>query len=106
MVQSATRVDQVLFSQRDRLISLLAEELRGSKAHKAPFLIPTRLKELDRFFQQAYGYFNQPAQAQVAVSNASEWLLDNFHIIEQAERIDDRIHLRHARLHGVERLHG
>ncbi|MGE5642253.1 MAG: cellobiose phosphorylase, partial [Byssovorax cruenta] len=87
MVQSATRVDQVLFSQRDHLISQLAEELRGSKARKTPFLIPARLKELDRFFQHAYSYFNQPTQAQIAVSNASEWLLDNFHIMEQAVRV-------------------
>src|SRR5215217_7223466 len=84
MVQTATRVDPVLFSRRDHFISLLAEELKESKAFKTPFPIPSRLKELNSFFQQAYCYFNQPAQAQVAVSSTSEWLLDNFHVIEQA----------------------
>ncbi|HSJ86377.1 MAG TPA: hypothetical protein VK909_04140, partial [Anaerolineales bacterium] len=84
MVQTATRVDPVLLSPRDHLISRLAEELKESKPHKTPFPLPARLKELGVFFQQAYNYFNQPTQAQVAVSSTSEWLLDNFHVIEQA----------------------
>ena len=92
MVQTATRVDPVLLSPRDHLISRLAEELKESKPQKTPFPLPARLKELGVFFQQAYNYFNQPTQAQVAVSSTSEWLLDNFHVIEQAIHVvqDDR----------------
>src|ERR1041384_8215958 len=87
MVQTATRLDQNTLSLNDTSPSQLAEALRNSKPWKTQFPIPGRLKELKQFFQSAYNYFDQASQTQVAVSNASEWLLDNFYIIEQAIQV-------------------
>src|SRR6185369_934426 len=87
MVQTAARLDQTILPSNDTLASQLAEELANSKPQKTTFPIPTRLKELKQFFQSAYNFFDQAAKTQVAVSNASEWLLDNFYIIEQAMQV-------------------
>src|SRR6266498_1294886 len=87
MVQTASRLDQNIPSQNETFVSQLAAELRESKPRKNSFLLPTRLKELKQFFQTAYDYFDQATKTQVAVSNASEWLLDNFYVIEQALRV-------------------
>ena len=46
-----------------------------------------RLKNLKEFFQAAYNHFEDSAKNQTAVSNASEWLLDNFYVIEQAIQV-------------------
>src|SRR6266487_441820 len=87
MVQTATRLDQNIPSQNETFASQLAAELRDSKPRKNSFPIPARLKELNQFLQTAYNYFDQATKTQVAVSNASEWLLDNFYVIEQALRV-------------------
>ncbi len=87
MVQTATRLDPNIPSQNDTFASQLAAELRDSKPRKNLFPVPARLKELKQFFQTAYSYFDQATKTQVTVSNASEWLLDNFYVIEQALRV-------------------
>ena len=84
MVQTATRIEQTLPSQNDVLASQLAEELKASKPRKDSFPIPSRLKKLKQFFQNAYKHFDQAAKTQIAVPNAAEWLLDNFYVLEQA----------------------
>jgi cyclic beta-1,2-glucan synthetase len=87
MVQTSTRLDQSILSQNETPASQLAEELRDSKPYKTPFPIQSRLKDLKQLFQTAYNYFDEAAKTQAAVSNASEWLLDNFYVIEQAIRV-------------------
>ncbi len=87
MVQAAERTDQNLTYQNHTLASQLAEQLKTSRPRKDSFPIPTRLKKLKQFFQAAYNYFDQAVKTQVAVSNASEWLLDNFYVLEQALQV-------------------
>ena len=87
MVQTATRIDQSPSYQNDTLASQLAEQLKASRPRKDKFPIPTRLKNLKEFFQAAYNHFEESAKTQTAVSNASEWLLDNFYVIEQAIQV-------------------
>src|SRR6266498_2129976 len=87
MVQTTTELDQNILSQKDTLASQLAETLANSKPRKTAFPIPNRLKQLKQFFQTAYNYFDQATKTQVTVSSASEWLLDNFYIIEQAIQV-------------------
>src|ERR1041385_284474 len=87
MVQTAARLDQNAISSNEALVSQLAKELANSKPQKTVFPILIRLKELKQFVQSAYNFFDQAVKTQVAVSNASEWLLDNFYIIEQALQV-------------------
>ena len=87
MVQTATRIDQSPSYQNDTLASQLAEQLKASRPRKDSFPIPARLKNLKEFFQAAYNHFEDSAKNQTAVSNASEWLLDNFYVIEQAIQV-------------------
>jgi cyclic beta-1,2-glucan synthetase len=87
MVQVATRIDQTSSYQNDTLASQLAEQLKASQPRKDSFPIPTRLKKLKQFFQTAYNHFEESAKTQSAVSNASEWLLDNFYVLEQALQV-------------------
>ena len=39
-----------------------------------------------RFFQECYEYFEETNKTQVSTSQTSEWLMDNFYVIEQAIR--------------------
>src|SRR5574341_62067 len=87
MVQAATRIDQTLSYQNDTLASQLAEQLKTSQLRRDSSPIPARLKQLKQFFQMAYNHFEEAAKTQAAVSNASEWFLDNFYVIEQAIQV-------------------
>ena len=87
MVQAATRIEETLSYHNDILASQLAEQLKASELRKDVFPIPARLKQLKQFFQAAYNYFEQATKTQVALSNASEWLLDNFYVLEQALQV-------------------
>jgi cyclic beta-1,2-glucan synthetase len=87
MVQAAARIDQTLSYQNDTLALQLAEQLKTSQPHKDVSPIPGRLKKLKHFFQIAYNHFEAAAQTPAAVSNASEWLLDNFYVLEQAIQV-------------------
>src|SRR5688500_3540501 len=70
----------------DRVIVALARELADCKPRRTSFTLPSRLKEFLRFFQACYEYFEETNKAQVATSQTSEWLMDNFYVIEQAVR--------------------
>ena len=87
MVQAATRVDQMLSYQNDTLASQLAEQLKTSRPRRERSPVPTRLKKLKQFFQTAYSHFEEAAGTQAAVSSASEWLLDNFYVLDQAIQV-------------------
>jgi cyclic beta-1,2-glucan synthetase len=87
MVQVSTRTDPHLASTNDRLAAELAEKLKESKPRKGTFPIPERLKKLKKFFQAAYSHFESSAKTQAVISITSEWLLDNFYVIEQALRV-------------------
>ncbi|HEU0293088.1 MAG TPA: glucoamylase family protein [Anaerolineales bacterium] len=87
MVQAATRIDQTLTYESDTLASQLAEELRSSQLRRDSSPVPARLKKLKQFFQTAYNHFEEAGKTHVAVSNASEWLLDNFYVIKQAIQV-------------------
>ena len=104
MIDAATRIDRDLVDQSDILASQLAEQLRASQPRKGPFPIPARLKKLKQFFQTAYNFFDQATQTQASVSNASEWLLDNFYVLEQALQVleDDLPAEYYARLPKIQ----
>ena len=91
MVQTTTLLnpaDQVIDPSNSiaALATNLANELRESKPVRGTFPVPTRLKKLEQFFQAAYSYFTESAKTQIVTSNAAEWLLDNFYVLEQAVR--------------------
>jgi cyclic beta-1,2-glucan synthetase len=70
----------------DQFIVELARELDHCRPRRASFTIPARLKQFMRFFQECYEYFEETNKTQVATSQTSEWLMDNFYVIEQAVR--------------------
>ncbi|HJS19848.1 MAG TPA: hypothetical protein VJ785_13960, partial [Anaerolineales bacterium] len=87
MFQISTRSDAPSHFRNNDPATTLAEKLKDSKPHKGTFPIPGRLKKLKDFFQAAYNYFEDAAKTQAAVSITSEWLLDNFYVLEQALRV-------------------
>ena len=70
----------------DHAIKELARQVADCKPRRTSFTIPTRLKQFIRFFQECYEYFEETSKAQVTTSSTSEWLMDNFYVIEQAVR--------------------
>ncbi len=48
--------------------------------------LPARLRTLGTFLQSAYRYFDESSLEVTAASQAAEWMLDNYYIIEQALR--------------------
>ena len=74
-------------SQNEKLTANLAEKLKDASPRKGSFPIPGRLKVLKDFFQAAYNYFESTSKTAAVVSSASDWLLDNFYILEQALRV-------------------
>src|SRR5688572_8251554 len=76
----------LLSNDPDLAIAALARQLSDCIARRTSFFIPTRLKQFLRFFQECYEYFEETNKAQVATSQTSEWLMDNFYVVEQAVR--------------------
>ncbi|MCJ7434188.1 MAG: hypothetical protein MUO77_11945, partial [Anaerolineales bacterium] len=72
--------------QQEELVFKLAQNLSACAPRGGDFPIRARLKKLTEFFQSAYRYFDEAARTQVSVSHTAEWLLDNFHVIEQTIR--------------------
>jgi hypothetical protein len=70
----------------DQVITELARQLRDCRPRRTSFVIPARLKQFMHFFQECYEYFEETNKAQVSTSRTSEWLMDNFYVIEQAVR--------------------
>jgi cyclic beta-1,2-glucan synthetase len=73
-------------NEYEEAIIKLAQDLNACAPRRTSFYIPARLKQFMEFFQECYDYFNEATRAQVSVSQTSEWLLDNFYVIEQAVR--------------------
>ncbi|MBU4494603.1 MAG: cellobiose phosphorylase [Acidobacteria bacterium] len=74
-------------SPRERLDVLALELAQSIKlshraAHGSP--VQTRLKKLDGFIRSAYHHFEEVNKEKIAISQATEWVLDNFYVIEQA----------------------
>jgi cyclic beta-1,2-glucan synthetase len=70
----------------DRMITELARLLSDCRPRRSRFIVPARLKQFMRFFQECYDYFEETNKAQVSTSQSAEWLMDNFYVIEQAVR--------------------
>src|SRR5215211_1594621 len=70
----------------DQAIAELARQLADCKPRRTSFPIPARLKQFMRFFQECYEYFEETNKTEVATSQTSEWLMDNFYVLEQAVR--------------------
>ena len=70
----------------DQAIVELARQLADCKPRRTSFSIPARLRQFLRFFQKCYEYFEETNKTQVSTSQTSEWLMDNFYVIEQAIR--------------------
>lgn len=70
----------------DQAIADLARQLSNCRPQRSRFIIPARLRQFVRFFQECYDYFEETNKAQVSTSQTSEWLMDNFYVIEQAVR--------------------
>jgi cyclic beta-1,2-glucan synthetase len=87
MDKAATEIDPLLSSQIDGWAIELADKLKASAPRKTSFRVPKRLKKLKRFFQTAYNHFDEGAKAQSAIPSTADWLLDNFHILEQTIRV-------------------
>src|SRR5687768_11074621 len=70
----------------DQAIAELARQVTDCKPRRTSFTTPARLKQFLRFFQECYDYFEETNKAQVSTSSTSEWLMDNFYVIQQAVR--------------------
>src|SRR5512134_1814082 len=70
----------------DQAIVGLARQLTDCKPQRTSFEIPAQLRQFLRFFQECYDYFEETNKTQVSTSQTSEWLMDNFYVIEQAIR--------------------
>ena len=82
-------VSSAASSPRGRLEGLATEMARalepsGQAAGGNP--VQVRLGKLESFFRSAYLYFEGASMDQSAFSAASEWVLDNFYVLEQAIR--------------------
>ena len=86
LAEPATQSSPTLHDRQEELVFKLAENLSACVPRGRGFPIRDRLKKLAEFFQSAYHYFDEAAKTQVSVSHTAEWLLDNFHVIEQAIR--------------------
>jgi len=73
-------------SSDDQVIADLARQLTTSTPRGSSFTIPARLKQFMQFFQECFEHFEETNKAQVSTSQSSEWLMDNFYVIEQAIR--------------------
>jgi len=70
------------------------EELAASPAlHSEPIKypdnhnpLPARVKTLGVYLASVHNYFEETSRAETTVSNAAEWMLDNFYIVEQTLR--------------------
>src|SRR5690349_8702567 len=70
----------------DQVVAELARQLARCIQRRSNFTIPARLKQFMDFFQACYEYFEETNKTQVSSSQTSEWLMDNFYVIEQAIR--------------------
>ena len=70
----------------DQAIVELARQLADCERRRTSFRLPARLRQFLRFFQECYEYFEETNKTQVSTSQTSEWLMDNFYVIEQAIR--------------------
>ena len=89
MVQVSDHVDPLVSSKRNDPAAELGEQLKESQPRRGTFPVPRRLKALWDFLQASYTYFESATKTAATVSGASEWLLDNFYVLEQAWRVLD-----------------
>ncbi|HJQ13104.1 MAG TPA: hypothetical protein VJ830_00035, partial [Anaerolineales bacterium] len=73
-------------NEPDQAIAELARQLRDCRPRRSGFIIPARLNQFMRFFQECYDYFEETNKALISTSQTSEWLMDNFYVLEQAIR--------------------
>ncbi|MGE5775243.1 MAG: hypothetical protein ACM33V_03430, partial [Chloroflexota bacterium] len=76
----------LLAGDSEEAVTELAQQLSACQPRRTSFVIPSRLKQFRVFFQECYKYFNESPPTLLASSQAAEWLLDNFYVIEQALR--------------------
>jgi cyclic beta-1,2-glucan synthetase len=68
------------------LASQLAENHTISHhARRRPSLLD-HLQDAEELLRYAYRYYARVSEAQGAISYASEWLLDNYHVVQRALR--------------------
>lgn len=68
----------------DELARDLAAGLEQPSRRNRNYPLPARLRLLEEVIQASYRHFEQASRARSAVTQAAEWLLDNFYVIEQA----------------------
>ncbi|MBN2117748.1 MAG: hypothetical protein JW730_14325 [Anaerolineales bacterium] len=76
----------VFASDSEESVAELARHLSVCRPRRTSFIIPAQLKQFKDFFQECYDYFEASPKPQVSTSQAAEWLLDNFYVVEQAIR--------------------
>ncbi|HEX2995574.1 MAG TPA: hypothetical protein VHP14_12160, partial [Anaerolineales bacterium] len=76
----------LLAGDSEASVTELAQQLSACQPRRTSFVIPAQLKQFRIFFQECYQYFNESHQTLLTASQAAEWLLDNFYVIEQALR--------------------
>ena len=87
MVEVSHNIGTPAIAQNNQRAIALAEKVKDVRPFKGNFPIPGRLKKLKELFQAAYNYFESTSKTAALVSPASDWLLDNFYILEQALRV-------------------
>jgi cyclic beta-1,2-glucan synthetase len=87
MVQTPVTIETPRPTKSERIAIELAENTKEARPRRGPFPVPIRLRRLNELFKAAYNHFEAASKTQAVVSSASEWLLDNFYILEQALRV-------------------
>src|SRR5690349_17789717 len=73
-------------SRLERRAYQCAKEYTVDKLPDNQLRLLNRLPKVMALFREAYHYFLNTSEEELALSYAAEWLLDNFHVIEQANR--------------------
>ncbi len=78
--------DALSAGRLENLARQLAESHAVSCRPRRRLLLLDRLREQEALLRDAYQYFAGASEAQIALSYAGEWMLDNFFVVQQALR--------------------
>ncbi|MFN8489340.1 MAG: glucoamylase family protein [Caldilineaceae bacterium] len=86
LVKETGKTEQKGASRLERRAQTCAADYTAQAEPDKHLRLLNRLPKVAELLQAAHRYFIETAEEELALSYAAEWLLDNFHIIEQANR--------------------
>jgi cyclic beta-1,2-glucan synthetase len=70
----------------ENLVRQLAESHTITRRPRRRLSVLDRIREHEALLRDAYEYFATASEVQLALSYTAEWMLDNFHVVEQTLR--------------------